>query len=98
MIGVLASHGARYRFGAPLDVRWLAAGRDALEVALDRERRTLMRTNEECLARYQSAAQAWAGAWSDVHRDLAGVDLRAAHGAMVRRAEGLLPFQLGGGP
>ncbi len=26
VLGVLARHGARYRFGAPLDVRWLAGG------------------------------------------------------------------------
>jgi hypothetical protein len=26
VIGVLESHGARYRFGAPLDIRWLAGG------------------------------------------------------------------------
>jgi len=26
VLGVLARHGARYRFGAPLDVRWMAAG------------------------------------------------------------------------
>jgi hypothetical protein len=26
VIGVLAAHGARYRFGAPLDLRWLSSG------------------------------------------------------------------------
>lgn len=26
VLGVLAAHGARYRFGAPLDPRWLAGG------------------------------------------------------------------------
>ncbi len=26
VLGVLAAHGARYRFGAPLDLRWMSAG------------------------------------------------------------------------
>jgi hypothetical protein len=75
----------------------LAAGRDALEAALDHERRILMRANEERLARYQVAAKAWATAWPAVQRAIAGRDLRAAHAELVQRASNVLPFQPGAG-
>lgn len=71
----------------------LAHGRDALEVALDHERRSLMRENELRLAVYQRAAAGWASIWSSVQRDLEGAPLREAHGEMVRRAAGVLPFR-----
>jgi hypothetical protein len=124
VLGVLSAHGARYRFGAPLDLRWLAGGwsshfelrrgslrlrtdfvtrpprisrvaegRDALEEALDRERRALIRANEERLARYQAAAQAWAGPWPDVQRQIEGLPLVDAHRLVASRAEGVLPFE-----
>ncbi|HKH45123.1 MAG TPA: hypothetical protein VKM72_10710 [Thermoanaerobaculia bacterium] len=92
VLEVLSSYGARYRFGAPLD-----EGRGVLEDALDRERRVLMRINEERLARYQTAAEAWARLWPEVQRQLEGLSLLDAHRVVVSRAEGVLPFELSGG-
>ncbi len=154
VLEVLSLHGARYRFGAPLDLRWLAGGwsahlelrrealrirtdfvtrppriapeqltrmwneaeatgnealaeairqrpllariaegREPLEEALDRERRVLMRINEERLARYQAAAEPWAKLWPDVQRQMEGLLLLDAHCVLTSRAEGVLPFE-----
>lgn len=71
----------------------LGEGRDALDEELDRERRRLMRINEERLARYMSAAQGWAEIWPDVQRQIAGLPLPEAHRQMTARAEGVLPFR-----
>jgi hypothetical protein len=70
----------------------IAEGREALEEALDRERRALIRANEERLVRYQAAAAAWAEAWPSVQRELAGLPLAEAHRLLVSRAEGVLPY------
>lgn len=69
----------------------VSLGREALEEALDRERRGLMRTNEERLQRYQQAAAAWAAVWTDVAREVQGWPLRRAHEHVVQRATALLP-------
>jgi hypothetical protein len=58
----------------------------------DRERRTLMRADEERLGRYCAAAEAWASAWPDVSRQIAALPLREAHRIVTDRAEGVLPF------
>jgi hypothetical protein len=70
----------------------IAAGRDAIEEALDRERRHLMRADEARLARYAAAADAWAAAWPELSREVAGLALPDAHRLIVRQAEHLLPF------
>jgi len=70
----------------------IGAGRDALEAALDRERRRLMRANEERLLGYQEAGRRWAAIWPDVQRETAGLALPDAHAVIARRAEGVLPF------
>lgn len=77
-----------------------AAGREALEEALDRERRALMRANEERLERFRNAAEAWAGRWPEVQRRIAGLPLADAHPLVVAEAEGVLPFEAapGGAP
>lgn len=67
-------------------------GREALEAALDRERRVLMRANEERLERYQVAAEAWAELWPEMTRRIAGLPLADAHRLLVSQAEGVLPF------
>ncbi len=72
-------------------------GREALEAALDAERRQLMRANEERLAKYMEAARPWAAAWPTLAREMQGLSLREAHRLMVRRAETLLPFVVPGG-
>lgn len=72
----------------------IAAGRDAVETALDAERRAMMRANEERLTRYLAAAEPWAVAWPDVGRAIDGRALRDAHRILTDRAAGLLPFAL----
>jgi hypothetical protein len=69
----------------------IGEGREALDEALDRERRLLMRADEARLARYRAAAEAWAAAWPDVSRQIAGLPLPHAHRLVVARAEDLLP-------
>jgi hypothetical protein len=70
----------------------IAEGRDVLEEALDRERRMLIRANEERLARYLSATEGWAKLWPDVQRQIEGLSLPAAHQLVISHAEGVLPF------
>lgn len=74
----------------------VAEGRDALEEALDRERRTFMRTDEARLARYRAAAEAWASAWPGVSRQIEARPLPDAHRIVTSCAEGVLPFALSG--
>lgn len=71
----------------------IAEGREVLEEALDRERRTLMRINEERLARYEAAAEAWAKLWPEVQRQMEHLSLLDAHRVVTSRAEGVLPFE-----
>jgi hypothetical protein len=75
----------------------VAQGREALEAALDAERRRLVRANEERLARYMEAARPWTEVWLGLSRQMEGLGLREAHELMVRRAEGTLPFAVPGG-
>jgi hypothetical protein len=68
-------------------------GRDALEEALDRERRELMRANEARLQRYERAAATWAAQWTKVQREVDSMALPTAHGVLCERAAPMLPFQ-----
>lgn len=70
----------------------IPAGRDALDEALDRERRTLIRANEERLARFRAAAEAWAALWPEVTREIADRSLLEAHRIVTSRALEVLPF------
>jgi hypothetical protein len=72
------------------------AGREALEEALDRERRLLRRADEARLARYRHAASAWAEAWPGVAAQIRGLPLGDAHRVVVERAAGVLPFTVNG--
>ncbi len=72
-------------------------GREALEAALDTERRQLIRANEERLAKYLEAAKPWAAAWPALSHQMDGLALSEAHELMVRQAETLLPFTVPGG-
>jgi hypothetical protein len=67
-------------------------GREILDEALDRERRTLMRADEARLAAYRAAARAWEDIWPAVSREIAGLPLPDAHRIVTGRAEGILPF------
>ncbi len=69
----------------------IGEGREALEEALDRERRALMRANEERLNRYQVAAESWAAKWPAVRREIEGLPLLEAHRVLTAAAEGTLP-------
>jgi hypothetical protein len=71
----------------------IAAGREVLDEALDRERRALMRANEERLTRYQAAAGPWAALWPGVQRKIEGLSLLDAHRLVASSAEGVLPFE-----
>jgi hypothetical protein len=71
----------------------IGEGREALDEALDRERRALIRANEERLARYMAAAEDWARLWPEVQRRIEGLPLPDAHRLIISRAEGVLPFE-----
>jgi len=75
-----------------------ARGEEALERALDAERRALVHANERRLARYAAAAEAWAAAWPATAHAIAGMPLEEAHEAIVARALGVLPFSVGTEP
>lgn len=74
----------------------VAEGRDALDDALDRERRLLMRADEARLARYRTAAAVWTEAWPGISREIAGLPLSDAHRIVVERADGVLPYAVNG--
>jgi hypothetical protein len=69
----------------------LGADREEVERLLDRERRELIRKNEERLDRYLRAASAWGAEWPRLAKGLVHQPLPAAHEMMVARAAELLP-------
>jgi len=69
-------------------------GRDALETALDAERRRLMRAHERRLRAYMEAAKAWADAWPSVAAEIRDLPLREAHRLAAQRAQALLPMRV----
>lgn len=73
-------------------LRLVSQGRDALDEALDRERRRLMRTNEERLERYRAAAKPWAERWIELQRRVRHLSLAEAHRILLEEADGILPF------
>jgi hypothetical protein len=73
-------------------LRHVGAGREALDEALDRERRQLMRADEDRLSKYGRAAEAWAALWPRVQREIEALPLAEAHALVVSRAAGVLPF------
>ncbi len=70
-------------------------GRRALERALDEERRSLMHTNEERLAKYRRATRQWVAQWPAVRQQIEKLPLLQAHKVVVANAEGVLPFKVG---
>jgi len=70
----------------------VSQGADALESALDAERRRLIHANEDRLQNYLDAAAAWREAWPGIEAETEGLSLEDAHRAIVRRAENILPF------
>lgn len=70
----------------------IADGRDELERALDAERRTLVRKNEERLAVYRGATHQWMRLWPRLSDEITDLPLLEAHRIVVARAEGVLPY------
>jgi hypothetical protein len=70
----------------------LLGDREALEEALDKERRLLMRNDENRLAAYTEAAREWQAQWPSLHASLEGIRLNDAHLKILQAAEGVLPF------
>ncbi len=84
---------ARLQLQRPL-LAQLDAGRDTIEIALDAERRQLMRANEEHLAGYMNAARDWYACWPQLERSIHGLSLFKAHLIVTQKAHEVLPMQL----
>jgi hypothetical protein len=66
-------------------------GRDALEKALDEERRHMIRADENRMAAYAAAAAEWRKKWPEVLREIENLPLLEAHSVITARAGHLLP-------
>jgi hypothetical protein len=66
-------------------------GEEALESALDAERRRLTKINEDRLANYASAARRWLSRWPEFDKHMASLSLREAHAYLVEQASLSLP-------
>jgi hypothetical protein len=76
----------------PLLAFAINAERTKLEEALDAERRRLMHTDAERLARFEEAAAPFKIAWRSLERRLAGLPLEEAHAMLCSAAAELLPY------
>lgn len=88
----------RLRARRPLLHRALEDSAADLEAALDAERRHLMHADAARIARYLTAAEAWAARWPTLWRALQGRPLLEQHERIVEAAQGLLPFDVAGEP
>lgn len=70
----------------------LSGARDALEEALDKERRLLMRADENRLAAYSAASREWQAQWPSLQPSLQGIPLKDAHSKILQAAEAVLSF------
>ncbi len=77
-------------------LRHTSLPRHELQRELDAEKALLIDANEARLARFLSAAEPWSAAWPALEREVAGMELLAAHEVLVRRAKELLPVAAGG--
>ena len=66
---------------------------EALETALDAERRRLMHANEHRLKLYALSAKNWSAIWNEVEMQIAGLSLLDAHTIIKEKASGILPFK-----
>ncbi len=69
-------------------------GIDALEAALDAERRQMIRADERRLAAYMEASEKWRAVWPEVSTAIKNKPLAAAHLEIVLNAESILPFSV----
>ena len=67
-------------------------GEDALAIALDAERRSLMKTDETRLVGYKSACLAWEAAWPQLTQEISNLPLQLAHQRMCAAALDHLPI------
>jgi len=70
-------------------------GREALETALDSERREFMRADERRLKQYAQTAAPWQLEWPKLGPQVAGLSLLESHKQIVERAISLLPCSVG---
>ena len=99
ILAELDRRGAKYRFGAPLDLRWMRGGWSShfefnyggLRVRTDFVTRPA-RIGPERLARYEAAAEEWSRIWPHVERECVGLRLSQAHEIVASRAEKVLPY------
>ena len=96
LLELAGKHPARFRMLSAQRpaLRSAKDGLSALEAALDAERREFIHADEQRLARYSAAAEAWAALWPEVEREVAGKSLPEAHAIMVRRAADCLPARV----
>ncbi len=71
----------------------VSAGQDALEQALDEERRALVKQDEARLLRYSEASRKWYALWPEIESRSSSLPLLAAHDIIMRCASGILPFE-----
>jgi hypothetical protein len=69
-------------------------GIEALETALDAERRAMIHANERRLNRYLEAATPWTAVWPKLSKEIQGLSLPEAHRIVVQSAIGILPFEI----
>jgi len=69
-------------------------GIEAIETALDSERRKLIHANEQRLKRYLDAAERWKSIWPIVAKEIDKMPLLQSHLIMVERATDFLPFDI----
>jgi hypothetical protein len=70
-------------------------GREKLEELLDKEKRTLIRQNENRLALYLKAAEEWTAKWPSTKKKLSDLPIFDAHKMLIKQAKGILPFDPG---
>jgi len=99
LIGLASDHPARVAGlkGVRPVLASIPDGREALEAALDAERRRLIHENEDRLLLYLKAAEEWGRAWPGLWQSLKGRPLSSAHEEMVAGALRLLPASVPGG-
>ena len=96
VLTVLEQRGAHYRFGAPLDPRWLSGGwsshfefrTETLRVRTDFVTRPPRITLSALEALWVNAA------WSEINAEVSKLPLKEARAMIVTRAEALLPLQV----
>lgn len=70
------------------------AGQDELEVALDAERRSLMKLDDARIRGYADAGKEWEAIWHDLSEEAKKLPLRQAHAMILEEAQRILPAQV----